>query len=62
MRDNLILTSLNNISGINIPKREEKILPYEYNHKNNKGNITNSKFKEKKNIKKNYMNKKKSLF
>ena len=56
MRDNLILTSLNNISGINIPTREEKILPYEYNHKNNKGNITNSKFKEKKNIKKNYMN------
>jgi len=44
MRDNLILTSLNNISGINIPTREEKILPYEYNHKNNKGNITNSKF------------------
>ena len=56
MKDNLILTSLNDISGINIHKKEEKILPYEYNHNNNKSNLTNTKLKGKKKIKKNYMN------
>jgi len=56
-KNNLILTSLNNVSGINIPKKEEKILPYEYNQ-NNGGNINNYK-NLKKHIKKNkisYMN------
>ena len=55
-KNNLILTSLNNISGINIPKKEEKILPYEYNH--NYSNLNNSK-NIRKYIKKNkisYMN------
>ena len=57
-KNNLILTSLNNVSGISIHKKEEKILPYEYNH-NNKSNINNSKQESKKRIKKNkiyYMN------
>ena len=58
--DNLILTSLNNISGINIPNKEEKILPYEYNH-NNKNNMANNlkKSYNKRHINKNkiyYMN------
>ena len=58
-KNNLILTSFNNISGINIPKKEEKILPYEYNHNNNsKGKNSNKKY-SKKPMKKNkiyYMN------
>jgi len=52
-KNNLILTSLNNISGINIQKKEEKILPYEYNRKNNLSNIENENKKSKKYIKKN---------
>ena len=52
-KNNLILTSLNNISGINIQKKEEKILPYEYNRKNNLSNIENANQKSKKYIKKN---------
>ena len=51
-KNNLILTSLNNVSGMNISKKEEKILPYEYNY-NNKSNINNSKQNSKKRIKKN---------
>ena len=46
--NNLILTSFNNIT--NISKKEEKILPYEYNHNNS--NINNSKKSKKKQIKK----------
>ena len=52
-KNNLILTSLNNISGINIPKKEEKILPYEYNRKNNISNIETANQKARKKIKKN---------
>ena len=53
--NNLILTSLNNISGINIQKKEEKILPYEYNHKNNIRNMSNNskKINNKRHINKN---------
>ena len=46
--NNLMLTSFNNIT--NISKKEEKILPYEYNHNNS--NINNSKKSKKKQIKK----------
>ena len=48
--NNLILTSFNNATSINIPKKEEKILPYEYN--DNNCNIKNTKKSKKKQIKK----------